>query len=168
MFILRERAEAERKAREVLDRFWDLRLPVNVQRIAAGLGGEVGDLPPEERTISGKVERTENGFRILVNPEEPEHRRRFTIAHEIGHVVLGHVRPGEKALRDPHRPWSFLDEDARERAANYFAAELLMPEKTVLHAIEKLDDPTLANLANLFAVSRSAMEIRLRHLGVIA
>lgn len=51
-------------------------------------------------------------------------RARFTVAHELGHIILGHVRPGSVTTmnREP-RP-----EDApEEQAANRFAARLLAP-----------------------------------------
>lgn len=61
---------------------------------------------------------------ILFEERVPSARARFTIAHELGHIILGHVRPGEVTTvnREPD------PEDApEERAANQFAARLLAP-----------------------------------------
>lgn len=61
---------------------------------------------------------------ILYNDAESPQRIRFTIGHELGHIVLGHVRPGEytRQNRDPQP-----GDDPVEQAANRFAADLLAP-----------------------------------------
>ena len=55
----------------------------------------------------------------------------FCVAHELGHIMLGHVRPDDRAwidvqIRDP-------DHGARERAADRFACEVLTgsPEPSI-------------------------------------
>ncbi len=61
---------------------------------------------------------------ILYNDAETPQRIRFTIGHELGHIVLGHVRTGEhtRQNREPHP-----GDDPIEQAANRFAADLLSP-----------------------------------------
>lgn len=61
-------------------------------------------------------------------------QQRFTLAHEIGHLVLGHkITSGDQIHRD--RPISkssrLILTDPMERQANKFASQLLMPEKMV-------------------------------------
>lgn len=74
-----------------------------------------------------------DGKRIDINHHSNKHRERFTIAHEIGHFVLGHgaVLRSEAVLAQDlfERPTSNLGTDiARlELQANYFASKLLMP-----------------------------------------
>jgi Zn-dependent peptidase ImmA (M78 family)/transcriptional regulator with XRE-family HTH domain len=70
---------------------------------------------------------------ILINSDKPRFRRRFTIAHELGHLSLGHLHEGEMVLdgliqmAQPH-----------EVEANAFAAGLLMPEQGVKASLERL------------------------------
>ena len=61
---------------------------------------------------------------ILFNDAETPQRIRFTIGHELGHIVLGHVRPGEHTSqnREPQP-----GDSQTEQAANRFAADLLAP-----------------------------------------
>ena len=61
---------------------------------------------------------------ILFDQSKPSGRIRFTVAHELGHLVLGHVAPGQVTVinRDPTKTDSPL-----ETAANQFAARLLAP-----------------------------------------
>ena len=89
-----------------------------------------------------------------------ERRRRFTIAHEIGHFVL---HPGRLA---PERT-GMVNEAMRfeEREADSFAAELLMPEHMVRRAAIE-DGPDAQRLADRFEVSEAAMSLRLRRLGL--
>ena len=61
---------------------------------------------------------------ILYNDAETPQRIRFTVAHELGHLVLGHVQPGEhtRQNREPQP-----GDSPAEQAANRFAADLLAP-----------------------------------------
>lgn len=61
---------------------------------------------------------------ILYNEAETPQRIRFTIGHELGHIVLGHVQPGEhtRQNREPQ-----TGDSPTEQAANRFAADLLAP-----------------------------------------
>lgn len=59
---------------------------------------------------------------ITVNKSEPEERQRFTICHEIGHIVLG---LSSSHLTVPS--WAYAKRDMNEVMCDIFAAELLMP-----------------------------------------
>ena len=61
---------------------------------------------------------------ILFDEKVLPARAKFTVAHELGHIILGHVKPGEVTVanREPS------SKDApEEQAANQFAARLLAP-----------------------------------------
>jgi hypothetical protein len=95
-------------------------------------------------------------------------RRRFTIAHEIGHWVLhvsnGNVcacRPDE--VVDDHRARKLRKAEAE---ANDFAAELLMPEPLVTEYCKRLGANIVA-LAEDFDVSVPALKLRLTRLGLL-
>jgi Zn-dependent peptidase ImmA (M78 family) len=91
-------------------------------------------------------------------------RRRFTIAHEIGHWVC-QVREGRGAeiLCRPD-PSLARRADPREREANVFAAELLMPAGEVRRLAA--EGFAVAELAGRFEVSGPAMAWRLFNLGL--
>lgn len=102
--------------------------------------------------------------RILVRADEPAGRRRFTVAHELGHwvcqVVEGQAAPVYCRAVD----LSEATDRALEREANVFAAELLMPEPLVRQRFAG----SVADCAALFAVSGEAMHWRLYNLGLVA
>lgn len=137
--------------------------PVNVVRLAYDLGlvvYETGDWPDnvsgmirKDRKLGGK-----SGYAVIVNDKHCEARRRFTIAHEIGHFVLHSDLIGD-GIGDDGLYRSHL-RSARESEANRFAANLLMPAELIEKAAADGAD-TIADLARVFQVSRSAMSIRL-------
>ena len=137
--------------------------PVNVVRLAYDLGlvvYETGDWPDnvsgmirKDRKLGGK-----SGYAVIVNDKHCEARRRFTIAHEIGHFVLHSDLIGD-GIGDDGLYRSHL-RSARESEANRFAANLLMPAELIEKAAANGAD-TIADLARVFQVSRSAMSIRL-------
>jgi hypothetical protein len=100
-------------------------------------------------------------------------RRRFTIAHEVGHWQL-HVRAGTALVFDRAeniaevgRPGDLPAKLARrEGEANAFARELLMPESLVRQQAAETGC-NLPALAERFEVSVAAMRLRLRLLGLL-
>lgn len=61
---------------------------------------------------------------IFYNQNMTLKRCRFTIGHELGHLILGHIKCGQATAinREPSP-----DDDPNEKAANIFASRLLAP-----------------------------------------
>jgi len=99
---------------------------------------------------------------IVVNGDEPRTRQRFSLAHEFKHVM---DHPFRTQLYPRCR--GYLPEERWEHIAHYFAASLLMPRQWIkrVWASERMQD--VADLAQLFEVSQTAMEIRLLKLGLL-
>jgi Zn-dependent peptidase ImmA (M78 family) len=123
-----------------------------------------------------------NGAKAQVYVQEKDHevRRRFTIAHEIGHHYLRHqFENGEHVHVDrgnyisQRGPRSSDGIDPKEVEANQFAAALLMPSKILRGRIGKMPkakpllDHHVSLLAREFQVSDQAMTIRLTALGLL-
>lgn len=152
--------------------------PVDVEELARSLGVTIlkDSLDPE---VSGLLYRRADSTVIAVNRDHPETRRRFTIAHEVGHLrlhdgrplIVDHVVRARINLRD-HQ--SSLATDREEIEANRFAATLLMPSDFVDEQLPIVLRKGLAELATIdalarkFGVSHQAMEIRLTNLGLRA
>jgi Zn-dependent peptidase ImmA (M78 family) len=97
---------------------------------------------------------------IAVNSSRPLCRRRFSVAHEIGHYLLGH-----NSLSFSESGGGMIKRESRqERAANAFAAEFLMPKVMLSREAHRY---TLRALALRYKVSMQAMEIRLKELGLV-
>lgn len=135
-------------------------VPVNVIGLANRLGVRVYDAPWPDH-ISGKIQKDserggESGFAIFVNQNHPLTRKRFTIAHEIAHFVLHEDQIGDGVFDDGMYR-SGLPAKV-EYQANQLAADILMPRSVLM---ENADKP-IVQLADMFQVSETAMQVRLQ------
>lgn len=149
---------------------------VDVEKIAKHFNVEVRETDFEDGSVAGFLRRKEDGSSlIVVNKRDAPQRKRFTIAHELGHFLL-HTR---EMLHVDRRATAALihfrnDESSKatrmnEIEANQFAAELLMPSKEVMEDVKKIinsrQDVSLEDvvndLADAYQVSPAAMSIKL-------
>jgi hypothetical protein len=116
-----------RAAQELLSRAKITKVPVDVDHLANSCG--VGVLPWKfDDSLSGLVVELDVGPVIGVNSRHPEVRRRFTLAHELGHHLLQHrdrFYVDLKANTEHGDPPEY--HSRHERDANEFAANVLMP-----------------------------------------
>jgi Zn-dependent peptidase ImmA (M78 family) len=88
---------------------------------------------------------------FFVNKFSPADRVRFTLSHEVGHMIMHH---------------GYVDTDI-ERQADEFASELLMPEKEIRPYLTNLSLEKLATLKQYWKVSMAALLKRASDLGEI-
>ena len=115
--------------------------------------------------ISGLLVRLEDSPVIAHNPDHPDERSRFTIAHELGHLVLGHldeIHVDVNASEGGDERPSY--DPAQERAANTFAANLLMPAEWVKK--RHSEGISLPEMARELQVSEMALGYRFMSLGL--
>ena len=157
----------------------DLSPPIDVRGAARALGIEIVERPGFELrghgTVLGLLLRREGRTICVINRDQNPHRKRFSIAHEIGHYVL---HPPQEAYIDPDFSVAARDDrsaegtDPKEIEANTFAAEFLMPEEVVRAEVEGplelFDDDQVKGLAKRFEVSVQAMTFRLTNLGLLS
>lgn len=136
--------------------------PVPIREIAKKFGFTVIEFDFSD-TVSGvlKIQRKVIG----INKKHHLVRRRFSIAHELGHFLLCH---------EMNENGEFIDEDfgkpiSLEREANLFASFLLMPKEWIKKGIGKnrIDDKTIKKLSREFKVSEQALTVRLLELNLI-
>jgi len=129
------------------------------------------DLSPYVAAANAKVKKDElgegesgytftkpNGKHIItVNALETNQRQRFTVCHEIAHIVLD-----LKSSHDEVPSWSYAKRHPNEIACDIFAAELLMPYRQWLSAVPR-GEPSLEIIqhsADLFGTSFPAAASR--------
>jgi len=147
-------------------------LPVPLEQIARREGIKI-ELASLDDDLSG-MSFIKNGVAVIVlNLNHHPNRRRFTLAHEIGHHLM-HV---PYLTNNVHVDKVVLNRDAvssqaidnKEIQANAFAAELLMPEAELrkYHNVDFNDDAFLYSLAKKLKVSVTALTYRLINLGMV-
>jgi hypothetical protein len=154
-------ADIRRQASRLLQSAGVSREPVSLRDVVSALNLEVVQAAGEPFSCEAALESIGDGHRIVLRGASPERRRRFTIAHEIGHFVLHpHRVAPQRGGSQGNAAWQL-----QEREADQFAAEILMPEDLVREAVlsHGLD---VERLADRFDVSRSAMQARLKWLGL--
>lgn len=107
--------------------------------------------------LSGLLVRDAEWAVIWLNASQAKVRRRFTLFHELGHLLL-------------HPSWALCYQASSrqkaltEREADDFAVEMLMPKAWVLRDMATIGVDR-DRLARRYEVSRTAMGIRLHELG---
>lgn len=168
-------AFARKRARQLVQAAGIAAAPVPVEQLACQAGAVIR-MEPFDGRLSGMVHRQADGTAIIgVNRKQSVYRRRFTIAHELGHLLLHE----DKLLHvDERFPIGFrtglssLALETKEIEANQFAAELLMPESFMVRDVSQLQgdldiEEVVAQLAEIYDVSQEAMAIRLSALDMI-
>jgi Zn-dependent peptidase ImmA (M78 family) len=131
---------------------------------------------PEANDFSGFLYQSGKSAPIIgVNSKHSPNRRRFTIAHELGHLLL-HSKRGvhlDQAVVQMRGEKAAAGTDEHEIEANRFAAELLMPQDFLQKDLASMgdsfadDEKAIAQLAKRYGVSSQAMAIRLSTLGLV-
>ena len=148
--------------------------PIDVVGLAAALDATVVDEKLDE-SISGMLLRDGDQAVIGVNRSHATVRQRFTVAHELGHLLLHKGTPlfVDRDVRVNMRDGrSSTALSSQEIQANAFAASLLMPIHLIRTELSKLRpdagrDDVIRVLADRFDVSQAAMRYRLINLGIL-
>lgn len=138
------------------------RIPVDVDGVAKWLGVTVRLEQPGPDEGSASLDSLVMPPLVKIRPSDALPHRRFSLAHELGHLMLH--PPG---LHDRNTKVPGWARSTRERDANAFGAALLMPADWVTRDI-LANDLDVARLASVFAVSRLAMHYRLTNLRLLA
>ena len=100
-----------------------------------------------------------SGSRIIFyNDKCTVGRQRFTVAHELGHHILGHVGKYALTCREPH-----AEDNPIEREANVFASRLLAPACVLWGlGVQSADE-----ISRLCGISRQAAEFRMERMKLL-
>ena len=173
----------ERKAKRLRDKLGCEDLDLDMKRLLKSnkITFIERDLPDDISGVS-MITKERKKF-IIVNKNQSENRKKFTIAHELGHILLRHSTSlNTQKHADSKKTSQILfrnqnssnGSDWKEVEANRFAAALLMPRNLLDLEIEKiqnnnsknyLSEEDVCKLSDIFEVSTIAMSVRLTSLG---
>lgn len=143
----------------------DLDIVVYSQNLEQGVSGLI--------LISKDDIREYDNFKkvIVVNDKDSNARKRFTIAHELGHYILHKT---DEMDYYAHRENNADMYSSEEIDANSFASEILMPTNLVNDILENyglketgISDEMISCISREFFVSQAAAEVRLKKLNLI-
>jgi Zn-dependent peptidase ImmA (M78 family) len=165
------RQEIEDRAKAVLMEHGLLSIPVDPVVLANRLGIRVNNAKFSDDSMVGMIAKRGDNVTLLVNQGDPPFRKRFTIAHELGHHFLHLLQDGEFVDGEAdlfRQQWeesaAMTPQRRREIQANMFASSLLMPEQEVRR--EWPSFRSVSGMARRFNVSEAAMGIRIDQLGL--
>ena len=132
-------------------------LPVSVSGLCRSLGIKIlsGDITDGN---SGKSLFIKGKPCIIVNRTDPPERQRFTAAHELGHIMLGHVGKYKLVNREPSP-----EDNPIEQAANVFASRLLAPACVLWGCGAE----TAEQIAALCNISKTAAQFRAERMKIL-
>lgn len=162
----------------------EFQAPIPVEKLARALNVQIIYVETEDDDLSGFFYRDPlTGKSVIgVNDDHYKTRQRFTIAHEIGHLMLHsfedlhYDRKGSGGIFRRSAE-SATGENRDEVEANCFAAELLMPEELVYDKLENSEisdifernvDAAIREMAKDLGVSPHALTIRMAQLGIVS
>lgn len=147
-------------AAQVLEKHWDKRFPVDPSDIAIKAGLEVKcDFGLIAADICGTLEDK----LICFHPDLAWVTQRYSIAHSLGHYFLFNSR-SNISVREHY---STLTESERNKAANEFALELLLPKKVIDWFVLDKGNRDIIAISEELGVSRTSVLKRLTDLGYV-
>lgn len=160
--------KAKQEIKKMLDSFSITSAPINIEAIVKKLGIEISYAPSID--YSGILIRKSDGCVLMgINNNESLGRMRFSTAHELGHYLLHK----DSVTIDYRSKQHLTKKPKKEVLADYFAANLLMPEIFIKEDFKNSTkngvffEQNLIELADKYQVSNEAMKYRLINLKLI-
>ena len=162
-------------AQMILDRLGIEEVPIPIVAIMKSLNFQVvaGELKDEISGIIGIYDDLAKNFKsskvIAINNKDNVGHQRFTMAHELAHYLFDFDVSNQIVYYNTYN--TFEDENEEERRANYFAANLLMPEKKFKKEFDNVVIKnnlyvTVEKLSQIFQVSGEAVRRRISELSL--
>lgn len=162
----------------------DSNLPINIDELANKLNINVR-YEHLETEISGKIfyDPADDTTTIMINDDEPEYRKRFSLAHEIAHYIYDIDFTEYNEIEDSVTHFRNGASSSIERRADKYAEKLLMPADLFRKEAKKIKEDKFPDtgksigfkniykivieLSKTFNVSKPAIIYRLHSLKII-
>ena len=130
----------------------------DINTILESNGIIVVELDTDISLFDGVSFTTDNGYKVIVlNKSMSNDRKRFTLAHELGHLIM-------------HSSEDFLFAEYRDKEdeANMFASEFLMPSNAISNSLRNLKLSYLLDLKRYWLTSMASIVRRAKDIGCIS
>ena len=155
---------------------YDLDIPIrdmkDIYEVVKRLGGRIEECTDVVNMSDGSIKKEGDGFAIYVSPFQSIERKKFTIAHELGHLFLhmGYETNPDLWESQENATYYRSGDSLGEYQANEFAAALLMPQMKYKEIMDRNTEGNRVNtgeIAKYFGVSVSAASNRGKFLGYL-
>lgn len=144
--------------------------PTPLVSMAKDLGIKIYETYDLKDNQAGLIRKEKDNYVIYLNIHDSSRRKRFTIAHEIGHFILHKdILEKRELIDDIRQPILNRNTDKSQKEkqqieieANIFAANILMPEKEFKKKFNQSN--SVEEVAKYFSVSTAAAAIRAKDL----
>jgi len=158
-----------RAAKSILKKYWNRTIPVDAEMLKSFAAKMQVRVLAHVRSDAYSGEYLPAGAKpgsapcIVFNIRQPVARQGYVLAHCLGHHALGHGKRPQETAYSPHTS------DQREKEADAFAAELLLPEDAVreyIHHLHMQGSVPVELFSRHFHVEPALMLFRLHSLGI--
>ncbi len=131
---------------------------IRVRDIAFALGATV--IEQKMSRAAASIVRVGNHATIRISPTDSQVRKRFSIAHELGHLVMNHIESIQKVCSDEDMMNWY--QSSQETQANFFASELILPKNLVERRcdVAEVNFEPIIQIAKDFRASLTAAAIK--------
>ena len=148
-------------------------IPVNIEGMIRFQGIKLDKNAHLADGLSGEIRKLNEGeYQISVQASEHYYRKRFTMAHELGHFLLHKDKIGDGVNDTPaYRTYEKAElfnsniTAEHESEANAFAAALLMPKEAIEYYVRE-EGKSIKEMTSIFQMSERALGIRIKNLGL--
>ena len=126
---------------------------------------EVREIVSRPVDVAGMVVPIPDGYVVILNEKDSEQKNQYTIAHELGHLVIAHAKANGVPADSQINCTAFRkgpNDSNEERMCEAIAAEMLMPAEMFAAKVASFGT-TLASvprLAAIFGTSITATTLR--------
>lgn len=161
---------ARQMARNVLKKYSINVPPVDIKQILTGYGYEYLELDTFPDNLDALFINIDGISYAAVNKKHHPNRKNFSVAHELGHILMNHDLNYYKITftidNPPNTDSHKKTEKIFENEANIFAGELLVPLDMLKKEFKKNSD--IPTLASIFEVSTQTLSIKVKdHMSIL-
>lgn len=153
--------------------YFKIEAPVkDIDAAVAKMGGIIVEVNDYRELFKGTIRKIGDGFIIYVSPDWLEEVKKYSIARDLGLLIIGMGYAGNKKLWDSFKDGEYFNcnKTGQILAAKYFANCFLMPEKEFKEEVKKKTENNQVDtkkLGEYFGVSSNDAYCRGIELGVI-
>lgn len=153
--------------------YFEIEVPVkDIDTVVAKLGGTIVEVDDYRMLFNGTIRKNCDGFIIYVFADWNEETRRYSVARDLGFLIISMGYATNKKLWDSFKDGEYFNcnKTGQILAAKYFADCFLMPEKELKEEVKKKSKNSQVNIKELgerFGVTCNNVNHRGIELGII-